>query len=418
MRILITGSNTINKGAEAMLRTVMAELGDRLPGATFFIGDWRARQWHPEGVVAAGVPYAPIKMQGRVSQAARAVLHGVRAPEGPVYWLRRRGEVAYHRALAEAVDGAVDVSGFLFSDQRGMAGSKLVSVVETFEREGKPFVFLPQAWGPFEEPPVREIARRVVNAATLTFARDDTSQTHLDGLGPIGPIDQSPDIAFLFRPSADGPRLVSEIGLDPNRPLLAISPNMRVYERTEGEGEDNLYALALVRAARKLLSEGVQVLIVPHEILPPNETRHDDRYLCGLIAEALGPDDVGAVTTDRSAEDLKAMIGECDLMLGSRFHALIAALSSGVPSVAVGWAHKYPELLGEFGQSHLVLDHNSLTVDALVATVSDVWDHRRQVRASIAETVPSVKAKASRAFDLTRDVLAQRTSSTPLLAVL
>ena len=182
-------------------------------------------------------------------------------------------------------------------------------------------------------------------------------------------------------------------------PIAAISPNMRVYERTDGEGEANHYCAALVRVGRELRARGAQLLIVPHEILPPGEERPDDRYLCGLLADMLAGPDVVAVTTDRTAEDLKAMIGACDLMLGSRFHALIAALSSGVPSVAVGWAHKYPELLGEFGMERLVFDHDALTPDALVQAVLDVWDARVAYRAEINERLPDVKARSASVFE-------------------
>ena len=137
----------------------------------------------------------------------------------------------------------------------------------------------------------------------------------------------------------------------------------------------------------------------PHEILPSGEERPDDRYLCGLLADMLAGPDVAAVTTDRTAEDLKAMIGACDLMLGSRFHALIAALSSGVPSVAIGWAHKYPELLGEFGMERLVFDHDDLTPEALVQAVMEVWDARADYRAEINERLPGVKARSATVFD-------------------
>lgn len=99
------------------------------------------------------------------------------------------------------------------------------------------------------------------------------------------------------------------------------------------------------------------------------------------------------------------MIGECDLMLGSRFHALIAALSSGVPSVAIGWAHKYPELLGEFGMEHLVFDHDALTPDALIKAVLDVWDSRADYRAEINERLPEVKERSALVFESTVSLL-------------
>ena len=407
MRILILGGSAINKGAEAMLQTVRAELGDRIPGASFFIGDRRARQWHPEGVEALGFPHAPAQEPQGALRLARAVLHGVRAPEGPVHWLRHRRQLGYFEALADAVDAAVDVSGFLFSDQRGTTGKRLVPLIEVFRRRGTPFVLLPQAWGPFEKPAVRDLAERAVGAADLAFARDDISYKHLSALVD-GRVELAPDIAFLFRAAPDGPERMRELGLDPERPIAAIAPNMRVYERTGGEGEANLYGRALARVGRSLLAEGAQVLLVPHEILPPSDGGHDDRYLCRLVADALDAPGVAAVTDDRPAGDLKALIGVCELMVGSRFHALVAALSSGVPSVAVGWAHKYPELLREFGLEGSVFDHNTLTAEALEAAVLDMWRRRGLVRESIAATLPDVKGRAATVFDRTRDALQAR----------
>ncbi len=63
---------------------------------------------------------------------------------------------------------------------------------------------------------------------------------------------------------------------------------------------------------------------------------------------------------------LKKMISEASLIVGSRYHALVAALSCGVPCVAVGWSHKYGELLADFGCS----DHLFNLVDDFDAFAS------------------------------------------------
>lgn len=403
--ILILGSSTINKGAEAMLRTVMAELGDRLPGAQFCIGDARVRQWNAEGVVAAGVPMIEVPATGLVGRTVAWAQYVLRAPEGTDYWERRKVDFRHVQLVASRVDAAVDVSGFLFSDQRGLSGKRLIPLADALARTHKPLVYLPQAWGPFEDADVRHVTRRAVGPAALAFARDDVSREHLEALDLPTRIEQATDIAFLFKASDNGPALLAELGLDVARPVVAISPNMRVYERTSGEGENNLYARALLAVARMLEREGAQIAFVPHEFLPEGTERPDDRYLCRLLADMLGSEGAVPVLGDRSAEDLKAIIASCDLMVGSRFHALIAALSSGVPSVAVSWAHKYPALLGEFGLEDLAIDHGSLTVDALVAAVADVWNRRADIRDHIADRLPDVKRRSARAFDMTADVI-------------
>ncbi len=410
MRILILGSSVINKGAEAMLRTVQAELSARIPGVTFYIGDSRARQWHPDGIVEAGVPLAPIESVGRIRQIRALAKYGTQLPEGPRYWLRNRGRLAYIDALTDYVDAAVDVSGFLFSDQRGeRAGEMLVPIVELFAHKAKPFVFLPQAWGPFEGPVVRSLTKRACTAASLVYARDATSLEHLHAvLGAANNVEYAPDIAFLFKPATNGPELIRKLGLDSDRPIVVISPNMRVYERTEGEGEANHYCTALVGVGRRMLGQGVQILLAPHEIMPVGMDRRDDRYLCSLLRDMLGTNDVAAITENTTAEDLKAMIGACDLMLGSRFHALIAALSSGVPTVAIGWAHKYPELLGAFEMEHLVFDHDALTQDALVQAVMEVWDTRSGHRTSIEKRLPEIRAASTTVFESTVEMISDK----------
>lgn len=45
---------------------------------------------------------------------------------------------------------------------------------------------------------------------------------------------------------------------------------------------------------------------------------------------------------------LKGVLGTARPVVGSRFHALVGALSQGVPVLAIGWSHKYDELLRQF----------------------------------------------------------------------
>ena len=61
-----------------------------------------------------------------------------------------------------------------------------------------------------------------------------------------------------------------------------------------------------------------------------------------------------------SAEAVWSLTGCFDLLLASRFHALVFGFSQGVPAAALGWSHKYEELFSLFGWKDEVARHVSL----------------------------------------------------------
>ena len=54
--------------------------------------------------------------------------------------------------------------------------------------------------------------------------------------------------------------------------------------------------------------------------------------------------------------EIKRVLGECRLVVASRFHAIVSALTQNVPVIATSWSHKYEELLREYGCSDAILN--------------------------------------------------------------
>src|SRR5690606_30076167 len=62
------------------------------------------------------------------------------------------------------------------------------------------------------------------------------------------------------------------------------------------------------------------------------------------------------VITEQNPRILKAIIGKARLVIGSRFHALVCALTQAVPAIASGWSHKYQALFEDYGCPQCLLD--------------------------------------------------------------
>jgi colanic acid/amylovoran biosynthesis protein len=72
-----------------------------------------------------------------------------------------------------------------------------------------------------------------------------------------------------------------------------------------------------------------------------------DVELAGRIREGLG--EPIRVVQRADPLELKAIIGACDFVVGSRYHGLVSALSQGVPAIGAAWSHKYRYLFEDFG---------------------------------------------------------------------
>jgi colanic acid/amylovoran biosynthesis protein len=249
------------------------------------------------------------------------------------------------------VDAVLDASGFSYSDQWGPAATEhLAAQTRRWRRQGKPIVLLPQALGPFREPRARDAFRRVLDEVDLIFARDDSSAAHLAELGAAGRarVRQSPD----FTVGVKG-RLPE--GFEPAPGRVAIIPNYRMIDKGRA-GSGPAYRALLAGTARHLLARGYHPFFLVHDSGIDRELAHEVRADAGGGVEVLHEPDPRA---------LKGILGSCHAVVASRFHALVGALTQGVPSLATGWSHKYEELFAEFGCPEALCDVAAPLPDAL-----------------------------------------------------
>lgn len=226
------------------------------------------------------------------------------------------------------ITGVLDASGFAYSDSFSLDRHQREAYFgRRWAKNGVPKVMLPQAFGPFRDTKKASLAAEILNQAAVVFARDDISFQHLQGLGIETEIIRSVDFTIGLH-AAPVDRIMAD-------PFVAVIPNTKIV--SSGRMTAAEYAKVLedyVLAAAEL---GFEALLVIHE-----ET---DRHL----AEEIGARQRIAIFENDDPLLLKAVLGQADVVVASRFHAVVGALAQGVPSVVLGWSHKYEQLLADFG---------------------------------------------------------------------
>lgn len=317
------GAGYNNRGGQLMLRTTAARLRER--GAAVCMeslpGDRVDDGILPLFPSVRPVPQAkPVAVFFRLSRLVGRVL-----PPSTSYARRRDPR------------GLVDISGYAFGDTWGARrAANFADRCRYYKKQKKPVVLLPQMLGPFEDPAVGRAFREVVELADRIYARDTLS---LEAVRALGGADRStvrlaPDLTIFL---ADHPEPADDGGA----PYACVVPNMRVLD--SGRHKDAwrpVYMDRLEAACRRMQERGLAVQVVVHD------ASGDDRQ---LAEELVGRVPGATLVTDPDPLVLKSVLGGAQVVVGSRFHALVGALSMGVPAVALGWAHKYRMLLSDFG---------------------------------------------------------------------
>ena len=82
---------------------------------------------------------------------------------------------------------------------------------------------------------------------------------------------------------------------------------------------------------------------------------------------------------DLNPSAAKSYIATMDFFCGSRMHACIAAVSSGVPVVPIAYSRKFAGVFGALGYG-LIADCGTQTADEIVGTVIEAFDMRDALR--------------------------------------
>jgi polysaccharide pyruvyl transferase WcaK-like protein len=411
MDILIRAGGFSNKGGEAMMLTLQRELSRRIPGLNFFL---RLPPQQAENARSFG--FFPVIIESNRYKKGISLLWQAISRSEVRKALASNLLGALELADMKKIDGVMDISGFGYSDVWGAEPAERSMVwIRHCHKKGIPYVYMPQAWGPFSDPRVARNVMKMCRYSSLLYARDEESFSYLSDLSEKNKdkVKLAPDIAFKFTGEAKekGASRLNAMGIETGvYPLVGLTPNLRLYKRMEGEGIDNSYIQLMIRIARHCIKNwDAAVVLIPHEIAGRESPQKDDRYLCDLIHDEISSEGRAAnMKENLSADAIKAVISNLDLLIGSRFHSLVFALASRVPAVALGWAHKYGELMRFAGLDNFSLDLKDLDEGTVLDLLEKAWTERAESKKLLSERIPHIDELVDAMFDEVAGVLGRK----------
>jgi len=263
----------------------------------------------------------------------------------------------------------------------------------------KPFIVFAESVGPFKSSITASIAKFILSKAALITVRDEISLNHIDKLGVKGPVYLTADSAFLLDKKDVRNPLMDDFMENDN--LIGFSISNAIAEW--GGGSYDEYIELITEVIDTIIENyEANVILIAHVTI---DGLNDDRLINQRVFDGLrNKKRVFNLNEDYSSEELKGTISKCDLFVGARMHANIAALSTCVPVVAISYSIKTPGLMKLCGLEDYYIEFKDLTEDQLISKISEAWENRDDIKKHLEKVIPGIKRKALRNGELVREL--------------
>ncbi len=400
-RIVLVGNGTnYNRGCEAIARGTLAIFNAVSSGRVALTSGVIVQSDAAENMVRSSrsgpeePPQFPLRPHVDNSLAARA---GSKA-------LRRRRRYRFPSLAKELSDATqiLEVGGDNYSLDYGRPYT-FIDLDNEVRRSGVPLAIWGASIGPFSADPGFE-DRIMAHLRTLDhiFVRETVSLNYLEKLG-LENLTLMADPAILMAPRAPA-NLEWEVEAFKGAIGINLSPFQarQLSRRNHAYWEtDSVELAALADFGAELVSwilrnDDRPVLLVPHVMAP--EAWNNDHVLLVSVRNRLEDtlkQRVAVLPGTMNAPELKWALGQCSIFVGSRTHATLGAISSGVPTLAFGYSCKAIGLMRDlYGNDEMCLKGDQLNFQNAVSSLQRLIQNEATLRAMIAEKLPSLRESA------------------------
>lgn len=288
-------------------------------------------------------------------------------------------------------DVVMDLNGICFCSQlRGKNlhfPRNLLSVITTFpcaylaKNLGKLSVKCPASYGPIIKKDDVIAARYATRKLfDVIYAREMESKKQLNKYASHMNISVVPDLANMM-PYVKVKNITAK--------SVGISVSHQIIKQWKADEQYIKCMTSLIEHI--IMKHGLKVVLIPNEY-PCNKAYNDISVAYEIKRILHDNSNVEILDVENmQSSAVKNVIASCDIIVASRYHSCVAALSSGVPTLVVGWHYKYYELLELYQQQKWILSEENCSSAELIHMFDKLFGQKETIRTDIEKCVSEVR---------------------------
>lgn len=423
MKLLVVNAYVRENGGDAALLSVLlTQLRQAYPQAELLIAGMEgpADRPHFEGVSNIGsvrhyTSIESLSLPHRMLRKVLSIIVGQLWFVGPQkLWFELQSflpkEVRAEVAAIRNADAIIALGGGYLNGKNNIGGDLnvyyLLLPARLAERLGKPVIFAPQSYGPFGNARQARWARHTLNKTDFIMVREQTSMDLLTRLGVRAELlHKTVDSGFAFT-VPDQPTVLAELGIPASTTIVGITARQWLPAARQMAYEKALAAtIDYIQTTHNM-----RVVLIPQvtSAFQADDDRIVEKRIASYCNKAKPPIVVDVMIGHKT---LKALYGQLDYLIGTRFHSVIFGLTSRVPAVAIEYEHKTGGIMHDLQLDQWVRKISDVTADDLQQLFDALVAHRHDYLRHLDAHLPAYITKANEAPQLITQVLARRADS-------
>lgn len=275
---------------------------------------------------------------------------------------------------------------------------------------GKPVVIYSQSLGPFRGVISKILAKFFLNKADLITLREEISLRYLQMIGVNKlSIFITADSAFLLQPilPQKSKELLMKEGINLQKTHVGITLRHWIFPNSiNPEAKFKAYITEISKIVDFLIEKLNSTVIFFPQVMVPNSEFEDDKIVAQEVFKGVThKESFKILVKDYAPEELKGMIGQMDLFIGTRMHSNIFSTSMCVPTVAIGYRHKTEGIMKTLGLEEYVCNINNLKFKDVSKKIKEAWINKEKIKENLKTEIKNMRHQALYNAELVKNLL-------------
>lgn len=218
----------------------------------------------------------------------------------------------------------------------------------------KKLILLPQTIGPFKSSSVIKISKLIIKKASEVFIRDNKFEDTLKRWEVKYKLEN--DLSFYMKPE--------KVDMKIEKPSIGLNISSLAYDNNYPglAGQFDTYKELVNEIISNFQNKGYNIYLIPHTYNVKQDGTFTQDLKCSVQAfdKLQNKTNVYIVNKEYNAPQLKFIISQMDLFIGTRMHSCFAAIFTNTPVFGLAYSYKFAGSFERYGRKGQYKEINNL----------------------------------------------------------